>query len=444
MAILSFNPFFRQRGPLARLATPLPKRLPVWPTVSIVLLLMVAALFTPLILTVLNTMLVFLALLYLLISRDSLDVRALWVVGPFFVIVLLGMATGVGANSYDYFKDIWYVLNPVLVMATGYVLFRGKPHVAFGLRAFVFAGLVVAVWQIRPYFFYPEIIFLNTETIRKSIGTGFYAPVVALLILLITAGRWRQLLRLPTWLGVLLFILIAISVSLMFSRTAFLVGLVGIAAWAGAFAKREWLRLFLPLMVVGYGAFMLQYVIDVDSAWATRTFTGKLARAVSELTVADHTGMHAIGMNFRGYETAQALRQFENSSVLQMLFGQGFGAKVDLGVSLPLEANEAGQRINVRFIGVLHNGYTYLLTKSGAVSVVAYLFALGYLYMLARPFAAQSSTSLARPVGRLLQALVVTLVVTTYVVGGVFNKLDMFPLLLLIGYLFAYFRQPES
>lgn len=444
MAIVSFSPFSKQRGPVARFAKPLPKRLPVWPTVSIVLLLMVAALFTPIILTVLNSTLVLLALLYLLLSRDSLDVRALWVIGPFFVILLLGMTSGVGANSYDYFKDIWYVLNPVLVMATGYVLFRCKPHVAFGLRAFVIAGLVVAAWQIRPYFFYPDIIFLNTESIRKFIGTGFYAPVVALMILLITAGRWRELLRLPTWLGVLFFVLIATSVGLMFSRTALLVALVGIAAWAGAFAKREWLRLFLPLLALGYGAFMLQYVIDVDSAWATRTFIGKIARSASELTVADYTGERAIGMNFRGYETAQALRQFENSSVLQMLVGQGFGAKVDLGISLPLEANEVGERINVRFIGVLHNGYMYLLTKSGALSVVAYLFALGYLYMLARPFSAQPSTSLARPVGRLLQALVVTLVVTTYVVGGVFNKLDMFPLLLLIGYLFAYFRQPEG
>lgn len=431
---------FKPKGPKSRLATPLAARLPVWPTVSILLLLMLAVTMTPLFVTIINSILIVLAVGVFLMTNQPLDRRLLYVLVPFALIIFLGLASGVGADRYEYFKDVWYVLNPCIVILVGYILFKGKPDLARGLRIFIIGGLIIGLWQVRPYFMEPDIIFLPAEQIRRLIGTGFYAPVLALVVLIITMGKWREALRLPPWLGWLFFIVLLTSISLMFSRTALLVVVVGCAAALGVFAKREWLRLGIPLLIFFYSAFTVQQFIDTDSAWATRTFAGKLVRSFTEMTVGEYVGAREVGMNFRGHETAQALKQFADSSLPEMLFGRGFAATVDLGISLPLATNEVGELINVRFIGVLHNGYMYILTKTGLMGLILYLVFLGALYKMARPRAALPNDLVHARAGKLMQFLSVGLLTTTYVVGGIFNKLDMFPLMLMIGYLLAYFQ----
>jgi hypothetical protein len=435
---------FKQKAPVSRLATPLPKRQPVWPTVSIVLLLLLAVIMTPLVITVLNSILIGLAIVVFLLTNQALDRRLLYILIPFGLIIFLGMVSGVGVDRYEYFKDLWYVLNPCIVILVGYILFRAKPDLSRGLRIFVVAGLIIALWQVRPYFFKPDIILLPTETIRRMIGTGLYAPVLALVILIVTVGQWRNALRLPPWLGWVFAVLLAVAVGLVFSRTALLIIFVGMAAAAGAFARREWLRVGIPLLVLFYLAFTAQQFIDTGSAWATRTFSGKLMRSVTEMSVGEYIGAREVGMNFRGHETAQAIKQFSGSSPLDMLFGRGFGATVDLGISLPLATNDVGAVINVRFVGVLHNGYMYILTKAGAVGLILYVAVLAALYWMARWRAGLPTHQVHCRAGRLMQFLTVALLTTTYIVGGIFNKLDMFPLLLLVGYLLAYFRFADA
>lgn len=427
----------KPRRPDSRMATPVPGRVAVWPTVSIVILLMFSVLLPPIALTVMNAALVTLALGVLLLTNQAIDRRLLYIAAPFVLMLLVGLASGVGADRYPYFKDAWYVGNPLLVMATGYILYRCKPDLARGLRAFVIGGVIVGVWQLRPYVMQPDLITLPADSIRRLIGTGFYAPVVALVVLLLYVGQWRSSLKIPGWLAGTLFVVAAVSVVGVFSRTALLVVLIALAALAGCFSKREWLRLGIPLLAAAAVAVALQVFVDTESDRALKTYLGKLARTVHELTVNDYAGLRDINLSFRGHETARAFDQYMAGNPVQLLFGRGFAATVDLGVYLPLELNEAGGRVNVRYIGVLHNGYAYLLTKAGLAAVLLYLFFLAYVYMLARPTAALGWAQPESRKGRLLQASVVTFFATTYVVGGIFNKQDMFPFLLLAGYLVA-------
>jgi hypothetical protein len=427
----------KPQRPDSRMAKAMPARAPVWPTVSIVLLLMFSVLLPAIALTVMNAALVTLALGVLLLTNQSIDKRLLYIAMPFVLMLLVGLASGVGAERYAYFKDAWYVGNPLLVMATGYILYRCKPDLGRGLRAFVIGGVIVGLWQLRPYVMQPDLITLPADTIRRLIGTGFFAPVVALVILILYAGQWRESLKIPSWLAGTIFIFAAVAVAGVFSRTFLLVVLIALAALLGCFAKREWWRLGLPLLAGAALAVTLQVFVDTESDRALKTYLGKLARSVHELTVSDYAGLRDINLSFRGHETARAFDQYMAGDVTRLLFGRGFGATVDLGVFLPLELNEAGGRVNVRYIGVLHNGYAYLLTKAGLAALLLYLFFLAYVYMLARPAAAGPWRQTQARTGRLLQACVVTFFATTYIVAGIFNKQDMFPFLLLMGYLIA-------
>jgi len=433
----------RSQAPVSRLAAPLPRRAPLWPTFSIVLLLCLPSLFAPIALTVLNALLVGLATAVVLATNRRIDPRLLVVIALVSVVAFLGFVTGHGADRFEYFKDAWYIFNPVLVLLVGYTLYAMKPDLRRGLRAFVIAGLIVACWQLRGYIIEPSLIQLPAVQIRNVIGSGSYVPVVALAVLLIYMGKWRSALGLPNWLAASFLVLTAVAVSGVFSRSALVVVCIALAALIGCFSRREWWRVGLPVVLLVLAGYMAQLVFDTESHRALQTFGGKLARTLQELTLGDGVGARDINLNFRAYETGRALDQFAQGSITSMLFGQGFGAKVDLGILMPLEVSETGFR-GVREIGVFHNGYVYLITKVGLVGLLLYVAVFAYLYRIGRPVAALAHADPQSAAGRLFQFAIVTLVATTYFIAGVFNRGDMFPVLLLTGYLLAHWRRSDD
>jgi len=433
----------RRQAPVTRLATPLPRRAPLWPTFSIVFLLCLPTLFAPIAVTVLNAVLVGLAVAVVLATNRRIDPRLLVIIALISVVACVGFVTGHGADRYEYFKDAWYITNPVLVLMVGYTLYSMKPDLARGLRAFLVAGVLVACWQLRGYVFEPSLILLPAGQIRQLIGTGSYVPVVGLVILLVYFGKWRSALQLPNWLAGTFLVVTAAAAAGVFSRSALVVVGVGLAALVGCFSRREWLRFGLPLLLLVLAGYTAQLVFDIESDRALQTFGGKLARTLAELTLGDGVNARDINLNFRAYETGRALDQFSQGSVTSMLFGQGFGAKVDLGIVLPLQMTETGFR-GVREIGVFHNGYIYLLTKVGLIGLLLYVAVFVYLYRIGRPFAALPHADSQSAAGRLFQFAIVSLAATTYFIAGVFNRADMFPVLLLTGYLLAHWRLSDD
>jgi len=433
----------RQQAAETRLASPLPLKAPLWPTLSIVLLLCLPSLFPAITLTVLNAVLVGLAIAVVLATNRRADPRLLVVIALVSVVAFLGFVTGHDADRYEYFKDAWYISNPVLIMLAGYTLYAMKPDLGRGLRAFVVAGLLVGCWQLRGYVIEPSLIQLPAGQIRQVIGTGSYVPVVALVILLVYVGKWRSAVRLPSWLAATFLAVTAVAVTGVFSRSALVVVGIGLAALVGCFSRREWWRVGLPAVVIVLAGYMAQLYVDTESQHALQTFGGKLARSLQELTIGDGVGARDINLNFRAYETARALDQFAQGSVTSMLFGQGFGAKVDLGITMPLLITETGFR-GIRQIGVFHNGYIYLLTKVGLIGLLLYVAVFVYLYRIGRPFASLPHADSQAAAGRLFQFAIVALAATTYFISGVFNKGDMFPVLLLTGYLLAHWRRSAN
>ena len=430
----------RRQAPVTRMAAPAAKRAPLWPTFSIVFLLCLPSIFPPIALTVLNGMLVGLAAAVVLITNRQVDRRLLVIISIVSIVAVLGFVGGRDAPIYEYFKDAWYVANPVLVMLAGYTLYAMKPDLGRGLRAFVIAGLIVACWQLRGYFIDPTLITLPAATIRRYIGTGSYVPVLGLVILIVFVGHWHRTLKLPSWLGGLFFVVTATAVAGVFSRSALVVVGIGVAALIGCFGRREWWRVGLPAVMLVLAGYIAQLYVDTESDYALQTYGGKLARTLQELTVGDSLGARDINLNFRAFETNRALDQYAAAPVQEMVFGQGFGATVDLGITMPLQISDTGFR-GVRHIGIFHNGYIFLLTKVGMVGLLLYVGVMAYLYGVGRR---RADGPLADPevrAGRLFQFAVVTLAATTYFIAGVFNRTDMFPVLLLIGFLLAHWRE---
>lgn len=183
-------------------------------------LLCLAALLLPLgLVTALNVYLVALATLVMLARRQGLPPGLGPVLWPFVALIALAFLRGLGAETYIFLRDGWYFSNPLLVLLVGFVLGRQVDDAAKGLRAVVVAGTLVALLHLLWFVLFPQLLALRASEVRSVTGSGYFAPVVAVLILLAHAGHWRGGLRLaPAWAWPLLFINLA-STGLAFSRT---------------------------------------------------------------------------------------------------------------------------------------------------------------------------------------------------------------------------------
>jgi hypothetical protein len=424
----------------AELAVPAKRRL-VWPAFSIAFLCLFTLFAPPGFITGMNLYLLLLVAIGWLATRQPLDTALLWAVLPFGLVIVVGLLAGVGSDRYLYLKDAWYVSNPAVVIAVGFVLGRLLDDPARGLRAFVIGGALVALLHLSIFVRHPELLLAAATQIRSLAGTGYYVTTLAMIVLLGWIGRWRSGLGLHPVLGGACLLFCTTSFVFSFSRTLSLVVLLGLLGVAGFFARREWLRVGLLLLAMVAALAALEASVDTSSLKAKNSFLGKLARSAQEIRVEDYTTVQDINLNWRGYETSRALDTWQAGNPVQWVFGQGFGKQVDLGLFQNLSGDP---RAAVRFIPIFHNGYVFLLVKTGVAGVALYLAAMLYLYRVGRRAARGDPADPATRLGRALQSSVVVLAVSTWVVAGAFNKYDMFAFLMLIGFLLAALVPPPK
>jgi hypothetical protein len=386
-------------------------------------------------LTGMNAYLVGLAVAMAIAGGRVLDEPVARVLAPFGVMLLVGTVSGIGADSWDFMRDAWYVSNAALTFATGYVLYCANTNIRHGLRAIVVAATLIAVLQIAPFLWDPALLTLNSTQIRSVLGTGFFVPALGVIVLAAFRGRCASELGIRPAFAWLAATLMIAAIVLSFSRTILLVAIIGLVAAFGFLDRRTalrgaWVAAGGVAVLLALGAF-----VEIDSFASRQTFTGKLARSIQELWISDYTDWKSINDNWRGYETARALRQFASGSPLEWLFGQGFGAMIDLGVAIGLGGGRGAGLTIFREIPVLHNGYAYLLVKCGAVGIVAFL---AFLILLYRAAGSGDRAEVDRSASRLMRALVVSLAATTWVVSGPFNKSELFGFMLVAGFVYAH------
>jgi O-Antigen ligase len=436
--------------------------LPRWPTASIFGLVVAGIVLPAGLLSVLNGLLVLLAVALAMGNAlagqapDAALRRLLATLAPLLALIAIGIAMGfsrlVEGQAYDFLKDGWYFANPILVFVVGFVFGRAA-HAAAGddslaqagvqargLRAFVLAGATVAVLHLLWFAIHPQLLALDATEVRGITGAGWFAPALALLILLAHRGAWRDGLALPPLGAAVLLALVLASVVLTFSRVLAVVVAVGTLIVFGLLARHGLRRVLLLLVLAALAVGVLRQTLDVESREARTSFLGKFARIPEELTPTDRLHGQDVHDNWRGYETARGMRHWAAGHPGQWLFGDGFGALVDLGRFQQLSPHP---REAMRFIPILHNSYVYLLVKTGLVGLALYGWMLWRLYRWGRDGALAHDAGQRRR-ARLLQAMAVTLALTTGVWSGLFSKFDLLAFMLLTGWLLAQPRSAEA
>ena len=138
------------------------------------------------------------------------------------------------------------------------------------------------------------------------------------------------------------------------------------------------------------------------------SYIQKIARSGLEISNQMNWNEITITNNWRGYEIYCAQEQFKNSNIITQFIGSGYGSSVDVKGYAYLVTTEDT-------LPYMHNGYYNVLIRSGILGLLINI--LFYVVLFIRIHKANIDKSEKD----LLYGLVVSMVVISWVVGGIFS-----------------------
>ena len=333
----------------------------------------------------------------------------------------------------DTMRDIGFSLTPISLIVIGYSLADNRGMWPLILKVFVVCGFVLAAMHTVAFVADPELLSADYLDARSIEGGAGNLVVLLALVFVVFQSRFDVGSLCPRYLPrfIVLPVLLA-SFALSHSRTVSIVVVIMALLLWGVGTRANLRTLFV---VVGL-AVGLAFFVSVAPADETGTFLSKLAHSFTEIETYDYSDYAEMSAHWRGYEMNALLAEFASGNVLQQIFGRGFGAVVDLGFYMELSG------VEFRYLPIFHNGYGYILLKTGVLGLVLYL----YFYIGVIRYAMRYSNSSARELtfsARLLLGCVWSLVVMMLVVGGM-AQIAGPAFVLLLGYLVRRISRLQS
>lgn len=370
---------------------------------------------------------------WLALSQWRIKRGFLPLVAPFVVLLMIG-ALGAGQHPlFDVIKDVWYVGKVVVAIGAGYLLARYLRDFASICRIVIMAAVIAAAFHFVEIGMHlrsgASLFDLRREGVR-----GYFVTVIGL-ALMVAFSRVDNGIRISRSVYFFLVLFCMGSLIASLSRTYLIAWLLlgGIFKGWGRLTIKNVLRLIVVAGLVGMVILLMAQTDDSGEKSLT-----KFVNAPSEVTPQEYDNMRDLNLHWRGFETYRALLDFQGGNAFQQVLGQGLGATVDLGFAMNLGGTE------LRYIPVLHNGYMYVLVKFGLVGLLVYLY---FVVRIIKLGSGKGSNVARVPdesnVQRFSAGLGWSLLLTTFVVAGAFNKSTMVPVLILVGTAAAWINRQE-
>ncbi|NOZ09071.1 MAG: hypothetical protein GXO91_09410 [FCB group bacterium] len=372
-------------------------------------------------------------LLFILILLASVTCRLsrqiITDLSPLLALLVLGLLFAWDHELYNIFKDIWYVGKAVLFLILGYVLMTHIRDIRLLFRVIVMAGLITSVYRILQFVFDPELLKISFIEMRRVIGSGNFNTVLALAVLYTCRVN---------------------RIVLFSKRADFLIAVTAMAALISSYSRTYWVSFFIMVLISGnylslrrprrlmllslaaaglVAIFLLDSPDKLDPE--NMSFIEKVTYSFKEVDIRNQIDYMDRNINWRGYEAFRGIMTYSKGTVPELLLGQGFGTLVDLGFYIPL----GGYRI--RYIPILHNGYVYILLKTGVLGILIYVYLFLTLSGRGRRLVRQSRDPLLRAGGRLITGLSFVFLLTTLVMAGLFSKEELLSATIFLGALLA-------
>ncbi len=356
-----------------------------------------------------------------------------------FALVLLGSISVFSPeNDYYFFiKDLGYFLRPIFVVLAGYFITMRLNDKRSFLNIIVLMGFYFAVMHLFKMAVNFTIIPSDTTRIRTYFGRYNHVETIALVILICVKELPMKRTRYKFFYQILVACLV-LSFLLYFSRTMFMVVILMALAYYGYLKLNQKSAIVLGgLLIIGslFAAYLSAYQPEVENGVVVDSFMSKLKNSFDESFSLKNVDINSkdrriLWKHWRAYEAHMVYAEVAKDNLYWT--GQGFGSTVDIGFEAKLDGEMT------QHLSLTHNGFAYLYLKTGLLGLLIYMFMALYLYSFAY---APTKKSLPNLGNKLLVACTFYILISSFVVTGIFKPYDMATLL--IGGAFA-FKQLNS
>jgi len=336
---------------------------------------------------------------------------------PFIATSILSLLVGiVSFDLISVVKDAWYFYKPLIYFWMGLGLFR-----LFSLKriCFIVVGLAILVsaLYIMPILMDGDWADMSPGELRDKYGQGSYIFVLG--ICLIWVHREKRHFSIIDW-GMSGILLLAIILSSSRIMLLFLLIFCCISFYPRIFDKK-YLQSVIVLVLILSAIPRFDYI---NTKGSTETFMDKVMFSLSEIRPQFYLLDSDIHTHWRGYETFKGIGHYLDGEDGDIVFGRGFGAHVP--IDFPKRTRTSDE--TVYSLEWLHNGYVTILLKSGMLGLFCFLY---LLYRLYHQFPLGRSR-----VDKLYRFLLILILISTYFLGGYFNKNDVMIPFVLLGYFY--------
>jgi len=342
------------------------------------------------------------------------------------IAVALFSAQFTDHKSYVYFKDISYLLKPMLGLAVGYNICKiiGKDL----FRTVILTGVLLATIHIATILICFFVFKITTMHLLRHYGGYFNDYEIYTLVLLIFAKQFEIKIKPQT--RMLFIVLLSVSAFLYLARTNMIQFVVLVMAIKGYFILNvrnvKYLLVATSLVVTAYAAIYYSNPSRKGEGLEAFLYKIKIAPIESFKTKINEEDWKDFNDNYRSFENIITVRQVTDRGFPTILIGKGMGSTIDLGREMWTNDQEF-----IRYVPELHNTYMTMYLKAGLIGV---LLTLIFIYYLSK--SKPTNNRLIHHINLLFMGSALFLIVSNWVFLGLYLKLDNKSIFL--GFLIAY------
>ncbi|OYQ41560.1 O-antigen ligase family protein [Flavobacterium aurantiibacter] len=374
--------------------------------------------------------------IYFVFEKAMISKRLLFSMYPLLVIFLIGFV-GFLVSSYSTFnliKDILHFIKPLLAILIGFLFVKKIGGLKELAHTIVYTGLISSIIHFYIILF---VSGFSSVTEVREFSRDNFLELFALFFLVYYKKFNKELLFSSNLKHNLVSCLLFISCLLYFSRTMIVVAIILALTLHGyTIITRKALKGigFFIIAIALFYTYLFSVKIDRKKP-GLESFLYKVKNAPSEIfkTKIDRENHKDLWDHWRGYEAARAF-DLMNDHPSSYIFGTGHGSLVNLKFFAPLTENYKDK--GIKFISELHNGYVYILYKTGFIGLLAYLLFLWKLYR--RVYGERIMTTY------FVSGIALAFFFTTLTITGIYNPRDIMAFLLGAFLYFEFNQQPKS
>lgn len=332
-----------------------------------------------------------------------------------FIVIILGVTGLFKFILIDVIRDFYYFSIPLVSLSIGYIVSK-KYTTKEIISKFIFLGILFSTLHILIVI--QRIGFNLSESfseIRDEVSTGNALTIISLIIL-IFHNKYDLDIYLTKKSKYVAIIINVLGLVLFGSRTYLIIFII---FFFFLFINKANFKivLFTIVTTIVLGSILISFnSFEGRQDGEEITFTSKLISSFTEIGSSDFVTERDVTVKYRAYESLMAFQTFATGTTINQIFGRGFGELIDLGLEVKLGEN------SFQFIPILHNGFLYLLVKTGIIGISCYLIFFILLYKdSGRIYISSNSNTKIFFFNRLIKASVIALLVSNFVVSSLFN-----------------------